>query len=730
MHSGDSLRVDILMRIRLVLLFALFVLLSAPALAALTPAGHNVTFLNTCNQPVWINLQGGPKGECDHDFNRDSGRVNCSACSVCPSGSLCNTSKATGDSLPLCCPGIRTDLLYCWNKANQCVRGGCCPGIPQTAGTAYNCPGTNETTGCQNTTMNQSRIDALSGYNNPDNHLSRIVCNGSLISNGGFRLDASTGNRTFLFENGWQGAFYPRTNCALSGGNFHCETGNCKDAANTDVLECGGAGSAAPVTKAEINFDSPVDWYDVSWVDGFNVAMVIQPMNYDAGYIGSDAAHKCAVAGCSVGLNDFRSPDVPNWSILKYPSVSRFSAILSDCNLYSNLLDSGALPRNETTNKTLAGYCCPISEGYVNDSSIAGQCVDVPAGKTCKTCAGQNNNLFPFNKSGALPNSAKLFYSTCPTAYAYTYNDTDALMTCRGSSGSPTSYRITLSCPVHAPVPTLTQAPASLLFSESPGEEPGSAALISPPSSGGAPLDFIFSDFSRSDGSSTISDTTVHHIHVNTTGTNGETILRLTKNTGAGAAPELTGRAFVIYYRIESPHLQPSHVGSAVIEFSVREKHLASFDLKPEDIVLLRWDGTRWQELPTVFDFSSKGRAYYTAITPGFSIFAISSRETLPVSPTGTTLPPAVLPAMNNNDIVTPAPATSDILPVPTPAALRESPAAPMNQSLVPPPADSPGLPVLAALITGIGCCVFGGGWYIRRWWIRRQNPALFEGMD
>jgi hypothetical protein len=83
----------------------------------------------------------------------------------------------------------------------------------------------------------------------------------------------------------------------------------------------------------------------------------------------------------------------------------------------------------------------------VNDSSIAGQCKDVPAGKTCKTCAGQNNNLFPFNLTGALPNSAKLFYHTCPTAYAYTYNDTDALMTCRGNASLSTNYKITLSCP-------------------------------------------------------------------------------------------------------------------------------------------------------------------------------------------------------------------------------------------------------------------------------------------
>ena len=108
----------------------------------------------------------------------------------------------------------------------------------------------------------------------------------------------------------------------------------------------------------------------------------------------------------------------------------------------------------------------------------------------------------------------------------------------------------------------------------------------------------------------------------------GETILRVARNPDLGEVPELTGHAFAIYYQIESPHLQSSQIGSALIEFSVKEKTLTSLGLKPEDVVLMHWDGTRWVELPTVYEYSTNGRAYFSATTPGFSYFAITEQGT------------------------------------------------------------------------------------------------------
>gem|GEM_PF-4582278 len=91
-----------------------------------------------------------------------------------------------------------------------------------------------------------------------------------------------------------------------------CETGNCKGTDGRSRLECGGVGSDAPVIKGEMNLDDTDDWYDVSWVDGFNVAMVVEATHFDAVYQAAEPIHHCASA--SVPSWDVRTPAQPTLS--------------------------------------------------------------------------------------------------------------------------------------------------------------------------------------------------------------------------------------------------------------------------------------------------------------------------------------------------------------------------------------------------------------------------------
>ena len=135
----------------------------------------------------------------------------------------------------------------------------------------------------------------------------------------------------------------------------------------------------------------------------------------------------------------------------------------------------------------------------------------------------------------------------------------------------------------------------------------------------------------------------------------------------------------------------------------------------------------QWSELATTFDHQYGDMYYFVAMTPGFSFFGITTR---------------VKAATMNTSIVTATPAATGIPDTGTPPASTTIPtslSAPrpaMIQTTAVPasgagPAGSSGIPVIA-MIAGIGGIVIVavGGFFARRWWLRRQNPALFKEYD
>ncbi|KAA8520262.1 hypothetical protein F0562_014518 [Nyssa sinensis] len=72
----------------------------------------------------------------------------------------------------------------------------------------------------------------------------------------------------------WSGRFWGRSECFFDqSGKGSCTTGDCGGGA----LECAGAGGVPPATLAEFTLDSPLDFYDISLVDGYNIPLSITP---------------------------------------------------------------------------------------------------------------------------------------------------------------------------------------------------------------------------------------------------------------------------------------------------------------------------------------------------------------------------------------------------------------------------------------------------------------------
>jgi len=466
-------------RIRNILIVMVILVLSIPVVVAVD--SHQFSFINNCNQPVWVNVQGGPPGICDHNIDPATNtNIKCNACGTCPDGSLCNTSVSTGASLPMCCPLI-TDLPVCWS-GQSCSKDGCCPGIPQTAGQTYGCPGVNTTNAnCANTSMSFEQIAALSGYNNPASGRQRATCSGSIIGGGGFKLQANGGTESYNVTDGWQGAWFGRTNCSFSGDLGSCETGNCLGSDEWGHLQCSGKGSEPPATKGEMNLEitTGIDYYDISLVDGFNLPMQITPRDYNSAYVAANPADhfRCTSSGC---LNTSTLSGCP--TNLTYTPNTNLVGCQDDCNVYTNLHNANPLQYPQAN---VDAYCCP-------DTTYCSPLNPCQSGSTCKawltnqsicnTCNAYNGtfpNGYPIT---ILPNSALFFHASCPNAYSFTYDDASASYTCNStpSTGLRTKYDITFCAQSSAPVaaftgsPTSGVAPLTVIFTDSSTGSPTS----------------------------------------------------------------------------------------------------------------------------------------------------------------------------------------------------------------------------------------------------------------
>ncbi|KAI9112136.1 hypothetical protein K1719_016659 [Acacia pycnantha] len=185
--------------------------------------------------------------------------------------------------------------------------------------------------------------------------------------NGGFHL--GSGEEAILdVPEKWSGRIWGRQHCAFNNtGHGSCITGDC-----AGKLHCRGRSGNPPATVIEMTLgssSSPLHFYDVSLVDGFNLPVSMKPIG---GGIG------CGVAACEVDLN----------------------------------------------------FCCPSALELKIGGKVLGcksACLATKSAKHC--CTGK----FADPKACKPTLSAHIFKAVCPKAYSYAYDDSGSLHTCRAS---------------------------------------------------------------------------------------------------------------------------------------------------------------------------------------------------------------------------------------------------------------------------------------------------------
>lgn len=199
----------------------------------------------------------------------------------------------------------------------------------------------------------------------------------------GFELPTDS-SRTFQAPTGWSGRFWGRTGCKFSSPTEgFCATGDC----GSGQVECNGAGAAPPATLAEFTLGSGggQDFYDVSLVDGYNVAMLVEVNGGgDVSNPGSDSSNSCATTGCVQDLNRFCPTEL---------RVGDGEACKSACEAFGR-----------------PDYCCSGEFGNPD---------------TCKPSV-----------------YSEMFKRACPRSYSYAYDDASSTFTCSNAD----DYIITF-CP-------------------------------------------------------------------------------------------------------------------------------------------------------------------------------------------------------------------------------------------------------------------------------------------
>jgi PGF-pre-PGF domain-containing protein len=170
----------------------------------------------------------------------------------------------------------------------------------------------------------------------------------------------------------------------------------------------------------------------------------------------------------------------------------------------------------------------------------------------------------------------------------------------------------------------------------------------------------------------------------------------------------------IVYQYISLVPARYSTISSAVINFTVPQSWLDENHIPPGSIVMYHQTANGWDALPTTLLNTKDGTVFFSAQSRGFSIFAIAGipvvTTPVPVTTTGTpgsmVQEQAQVPVSEAREPFTTA--------TTAPPAAGARPAAP-----------SP-LMAIILVIAAIGVLA-AGGFFVRRWWIRRQNPALFE---
>jgi len=207
-------------------------------------------------------------------------------------------------------------------------------------------------------------------------------------------------------------------------------------------------------------------------------------------------------------------------------------------------------------------------------------------------------------------------------------------------------------------------------------------------------------------------------VTVTGTGVNDIIVTALPHSVLPGSIPP---PATTIYQYIAVTPARYTTISSVTLNFNVPASWLADKGFTKNDIALMLWDpaAKTWSSLPTSLLTESQGTITYQAIAPHLSEFAVAYQKGAAAQANVTVIQTSI-PLSAPTTFMTPK--------------ISIRPTSPTQTQTIAPAASTPPsgvTPLTTMVIAVVGIIIIVvGAFLVRRWWIRRQNPALFRKYD
>ena len=305
-----------------------------------------------------------------------------------------------------------------------------------------------------------SGTHAVQVYNNCTTETVWLGASGNAKKGGGFydppkasNVEIGPGEHiVFHVDVAWAGRFWPRTGCKFNDkglcpnpGADCCDAGGCVNKDHQFAKGCFYSGNP-PVLVIEPTFDAPsgngpIDYFDTSMVDGYNVLMSIAAIanTYNPSPDpGMDPKYWCTTAGCTTSPEcpDFLKDKSGNgncWSPCQY--AQRNNLPLAE---QEKLCCKCSMTTTTTCPEPLCdGHygCSPYIKGTSGKQKY-------PPNMCCDPWGKLNNNRPWDQKYTKYIDNVK---KACPEVYAWQFDDFKSTINCRKTNGL-VDYKITI-CP-------------------------------------------------------------------------------------------------------------------------------------------------------------------------------------------------------------------------------------------------------------------------------------------